>query len=226
MRGRLLGAVAASAALLFLTGCGDQLRSSLVGQVGTRLVPALAGSGPSAEEAAAQAAAMGFGPDAIAANPENYMLFQVGGLGIAGLGRVMSEHDNLRTWLGDSGYSVTIENGLVVATRGFGRDLMAADVASVRTAIDDGGGEAVRLHDYLDSRDQIVQERYACVIVPVGPQPVDLGLRQVEADTYVETCRGARVQFENMYFIGESGAIIASRQFVSDVVGYLNYNII
>lgn len=225
MRGRL-GVVAASVALLFLTGCGDQLRSSLVGQVGTRLVPALAGSGPSAEEAAAQAAAMGFGPDAIAANPENYMLFQVGGLGIAGLGRVVSEHDNLRTWLGDSGYSVSIENGLVVATRGFGKDLMAADVASVRAAIDAGGGEAVRLHDYLDSRDQIVQERYACVIASAGPQPVDLGLRQVEAEAFAETCRSTRVQFENMYFIGESGGIIASRQFVSDVVGYLSNNIL
>ena len=168
MRGRP-GVVAANVALLFLASCGDQLRSSLVGQVGTRLVPALAGSGPSAEEAAAQAAAMGFGPDAIAANPENYMLFQVGGLGIAGLGRVVSEHDNLRTWLGDSGYSVSIENGLVVATRGFGKDLMAADVASVRAAIDAGGGEAIwrAIHP--------AQHALSIARVPGNPLPLQPG---------------------------------------------------
>lgn len=225
MSGRMtLGA--ATVALLLLPGCADQLRSSLVGQVGARFVPALAGEGGSPEEAAAQAAALGFGPDAVAANPESYMLFQVPGLGIAGLGRVLSGHDNLQTWIGDAGYSVSIDNGLVVATRGFGKDLMAADSVSVRDAIDAGGGTSVRLHDYLDSRDRIVQERYDCVVTAVGPQEVDLGLRQVTADAFVESCRGARVQFENMFFVNESGAIIASRQFVSDVVGYLSNNIL
>jgi len=152
------------------------------------------------------------------------MLVQVAGRNIAGLAREVNANGKVRTWIGETGYSVTLDDGLLAATRGLGDDLIAANTAGVRAALRAGGGSTERQHDYLDARDQIRTETYQCVIAPGAPEEVDLGIRKVLLDQFVETCGNDRIQFENLYFVDNSGTIIAARQFVSQTVAYLRNN--
>lgn len=197
--------------LFALAGCGNQTEPGLASQLGGRFIPALAVEAESAVEPGAP-------------SPETAMLFQVSGLGIVGLGQLVEASGGRRTYLGETGYSVTFEGDVMVATRGFGKDLMAADVSQVRAAIAQRSGTARRVHEYLDARDQIVRQIYECTFELKGTEEVDLGLRQVETRILSETCQNPRIVFENVYYIDSNGTVIASRQFVSDVIAYLRNN--
>lgn len=198
--------------LLFLGACGNQTEPGLVSQIGGRFIPALANETESAVQPGGEP------------SPETSMLFQIAGLGIVGLGQLIEESGGRSTYLGETGYSVTFEGDVMVATRGFGKDLMAADVSQVRAAIAQRGGTARRVHEYLDSLDQIVTQSYECTFELKGTEEVDLGLRQVEARVLSESCSNPRIVFENVYYLDSDGQVIASRQFVSDVIAYLRNN--
>ena len=197
--------------LALAAGCGNQTEPGLASQIGGRFVPALAVETESAVQPGAP-------------SPETSMLFQVAGLGIVGLGQLVESSEGRSTYLGETGYSVTFEGDVMVATRGFGKDLMAADVSEVQTAIAQRGGTARRVHEYLDAREQIVRQSYDCTFELKGTEEVDLGLRQVDARVLSESCQNRRIAFENVYYIDSSGTVIASRQFVSDVIAYLRNN--
>lgn len=201
----------AALGLLVMVGCGNQIEPGLASQLGGRFIPALAVDTGSAVEAGAP-------------SPETSMLFQVSGLGIVSLGQIVEQSGDRTTYLGDTGYSVTFEGDVMVATRGFGKDLMAADVREVRAALARRSGTATRVHEYLDAQDQIVRQIYECTFELKGSEEVDLGLRKVEARILSETCQNPRIVFENVYYIDSDGTVIASRQFVSDVIAYLRNN--
>ena len=208
---RHLWTLLATTVALGLGGCGNQTEPGLASQLGGRLVPALADAPGTAIEAGIP-------------NPETAMLFQVSGLGIVSLGQRVADAGGRATYVGDTGFSVTFDGDVMVATRGFGKDLMAANVAEVRAALAQGTGTAQRVHEYLDARDQIVTESYQCTFEVKGSEEVDLGLRQVQATVISETCSNPRIVFENVYYRDATGAIIATRQFVSDIVAYLRNN--
>jgi len=196
---------------LGLSGCGNQSEPGLASQLGGRFVPALADTPDAAIEASAP-------------TPETSMLFQVQGLGLVGLGTIAAQEGNRVTYLGDTGFSVTFVGPLMVATRGFGKDLMAAEAPGITAAIAARSGTITRRHEYLDSRDQSFVLTFECTFESKGTEEVDLGLRQVEARVIAENCRNERLIFENVYYEDSSGQIIASRQFISDVVAYLRNN--
>lgn len=203
--------ICAIVGLVAVAGCSNQTEPGLASQIGGRFIPALAADTESAVQPGAP-------------SPETSMLFQVPGMGIVGLGQIVEQSGGRTTYLGETGYSVTFEGDVMVATRGFGKDLMAADVSQVQAAIARRGGTARRVHDYLDSRDQIVTETYDCTFELKQTEEIDLGLRKVETRVLSESCRNSRIAFENVYYIDSNGEVVASRQFVSDVIAYLRNN--
>lgn len=205
--------VAAGLAFAVMTGC-----SAISGAVG------MAGNLVSGPEAPGIADGLGFGPDDVVADPDAFMLVQVAARGITGVAREVNANGAVRTWIGETGYSVTLDDGILVATRGLGDDLIAANTAGVRAALRQGGGATERQHDYIDARNRITTETYECVVAGVGPEEVDLGIRKVMLLLLTETCGNDRIQFENRYFVDDAGTIIAARQFVSQTVAYLRNN--
>ena len=129
-----------------------------------------------------------------------------------------------RTFSSPYGFDAAFDGGLLVGTRGLPDDLMGAAVGEVARALRAGGGRAVRLHDTLDSLDQVVQTRFECEIVRGEIESVELGARTASARKFTETCSNPRLVFENLYWLGEGGEIVASRQFVSQTVAYLRFS--
>ncbi|SMY08329.1 hypothetical protein LOM8899_02480 [Flavimaricola marinus] len=203
----------AAMALMAMTGCSAI--SGAAGMVGNVV------GGPAAPS---MADSLGFGPDDVVADPDAFILVQVSGRDIAGLAREVNANGDVRTWIGESGYSITLDDGLLVATRGLGDDLIAANTAGVRAALRNGGGTTERQHDYIDALDQIRTETYDCAVVRVGPEEVDLGVRKETLLLMTETCQNQWIRFENRYFVDNTGTIIAARQFVSQTVAYLRNN--
>ncbi|MCF6444751.1 YjbF family lipoprotein [Nereida sp. MMG025] len=126
------------------------------------------------------------------------------------------------TWLSVDGVTVTFQQGFLVATRGYGEDLMAADLDAVRSAVMRGSGQNIlRVHDYLDGGDDIERRSFICNIRTLGRSSVTILQEVVPVRQVSETCQNPDIQFQNRYDFASDGRLVASKQWISPSVGYM-----
>jgi hypothetical protein len=112
------------------------------------------------------------------------------------------ENAGVRTYFAPDGISFSLRQGVLIASRGLGTDLMRADVSQVLPRVQAGEGFAVRVHHYLDGENQTVERRFTCSYTTQGAE-------------VVESCSGGETSFENRYFLNDNGEIAVSIQWVS-----------
>ncbi|MEL6681258.1 MAG: YjbF family lipoprotein [Pseudomonadota bacterium] len=123
----------------------------------------------------------------------------------------VGQNGDVETFTTPDGVSFSFRNGMLVATRGLGADLMTADTGASLRAIRAGqGAGVVRIHRYLDGEDQIIVRSFVCTI------------RRDQNTMLRESCQSPSFAFENTYQIGPQGGIVGSRQWVSPERGYLS----
>ena len=92
-------------------------------------------------------------------------------------------------WLAPDGSGFTFEDGLLVATRGVGEDLMSSDLSQLRALLRAGrDGTAERFHSTLDGEGRVVLKSYVCEVT----------FSEVTAR---EDCAGLDETFVNIYRI-------------------------
>jgi len=126
------------------------------------------------------------------------------------------------TWLSVDGLSLTLDGGLLVATRGFGDDLMGADVAAALRSLN-GGGNHMRTLEFLDGLDQIERQVFECSTVATGLETITIVERSYATTVLEENCVGENATFKNTYWRDANGVIWQARQWISPLVGYLGY---
>lgn len=204
--------------LALLAACNSSGETNPVIGLAARFIPAV-GNIPGVDVAQPEAA--GFTSSDIAANPGGFVLMHVAFLGDPVLARRIADNGGNETWLAQNGFSASYVDGILVATRGLGEDILASNATGIRAAIRAGGGTGQRVRDRIDDLNQIQQDSFECTITAGENESINLGLRQVETQKYAEVCRGTRLQFENSYWVDDSGEIVTSLQFVAQEVGYL-----
>lgn len=210
--------IATAAALVALAGCGDRASPEL-GAALARLGEALT---PSAETLPLSATLT---PDVAAAIDGPLLFARVPESGAeAGL-TLLRENGDERIWVTQDGRTLTFRAGVLVATRGLGRDLMSADLGEVRAALDGGAARATRVHRYLDGEGHEVIRAYVC----------DYARRDGTAETLFgsspatridETCHGLHQDFANVYWIDRAGQMRAARHWVGPEVGPLETQLV
>lgn len=157
--------------------------------------------------------------EAADANPGAFLLLSRGG-SLASM-VVAGTNGSKVTWMSADQVSVTLENGLLVATRGFVQDLMATDNSQVITALVASGGSAVREVEYLNGLDQITPVIFQCNITSGGYETVETLGVSVRAERFNEACTSDTFTFTNSYWISDEGGIVKSNQLVSPGVGFV-----
>lgn len=204
---------------LVLASCGPLNEGSaargFLGVVQSRVAGLTGGAAPQAAAAPVLTRAQAD------ANPGAFMLVTAyGGASVASL--VVAGTNGPRvTWISADQVSVTLENGIIVATRGFPEDLMAARVPGLRQAIANGAGQVTRVHETLDDDDQISQQVLQCSIASAGSETVEILGKSTPARKVDETCRSENVVFTNTYWLNSGGAIIRSNQVVAPRTGFV-----
>ena len=117
-------------------------------------------------------------------------------------------------WSSADGAQVALRNGVVISTRGFGMDLMSADVPLVAELVDDVPGH-LRNNTYLDGLDTSVRRDYSCVVTPVSERKPPETKYQL-----LETCQSDAGLIKNEYWIDEENTVVKSKQWISSGVGY------
>jgi len=206
----------AVAALTGLSACGEGSQDSL----GFRLYDALFGG----DDGAIPMETPGFTAQLIADNPQNFMIVDLPSIGLNQPARIIAQNGEEETWQAQGGPTFAFDRGVLVATRGLIDDLLVFSSAGVREAIAAGGGTITRTLESLDSLDQLSTLTLTCTITFDGSEAVNLGLREVTLRKYSEKCESQALVFENAYWLDGSGAILASRQFISAKLTYLRSN--
>lgn len=205
--------ILAAAALTGLVACGEQGEGDLLSQTARLLI------GVGTETVARPQTNVT--EDELRANPGKYLRVNIRDLGAWDTLVVAGSNGARTTWIGASGISVTVENGVVVATRGLPRDLMGADASDTARALQSGGGTYIRQHDFLTDQDQILSFALECTVEVKGAEMVNRLGQGIPAVRFEELCRSDGLTLTNVYWMDGSRKIIRSLQAVSPDAGYL-----
>ena len=127
-----------------------------------------------------------------------------------------------QTWLGVDGSTVTLDNGILKATRGMGDDLMGSEISLEInwSVLEDVSYERRMAYLRLDNKTLISE--FSCTLTDMNRMET---INLFDADFRVkhvrETCRGLTGSFVNDYYIDTEGLVRNSRQYQGDKIGYM-----
>lgn len=105
--------------------------------------------------------------------------------------------------------SLSFRDGVLVATRGLGFDLMFAEVSESIRAFTSKNGTTMRTHETLRGDNTLMTRFYQCAV-------------QTSEDGKVEeNCSDGEIDFQNVYTFGRDGELKSSKQWVSRERGYI-----
>lgn len=125
---------------------------------------------------------------------------------------------SVQTWASMFYETVSLRQGMVVATRGFANDIMSAE-APTESQVARGVGQVQRRFFYLDGADQTVSAQYDCTLVAGGPQQITVLGKAYATRTVTEHCTGASGQFFNTYWFDQRQILRQSQQWVAPKTG-------
>lgn len=138
---------------------------------------------------------------------------------VAFLGRI-GEGRGVITWASVDGLSISLRDGVVIATRGMGADLMSSDTPAAAALARDNATR--RRHYYLFGGDSEQVRAFECILRDTGPERITVVELVYDTRHRVETCtEPGGLTFENHYWFDNRAIIRQSRQWISPTVGFL-----
>lgn len=107
--------------------------------------------------------------------------------------------NGVETWASASDQSVSFRDGIMIATRGFGPDLMRAEGPSL-ARIAQASGTTTRSMVWLDGSDAAQRFDFTCELSNAGPETITVVGRQHSTRHVLETCTGKHGGFTNEYW--------------------------
>lgn len=111
----------------------------------------------------------------------------------------VTQNQGITTWVSNERINLSTRDGVILSTRGFGSDLMAATVPTA-AQIGRGSGSHDRLHVYLDGGDQTQKFTYTCTVATIGPQTITVLGLAYPTRHITETCVGKTGTATNHYW--------------------------
>lgn len=127
----------------------------------------------------------------------------------------------ITVWRTEDNVTVTVRNGVVIATRGLGGDLLSSEVrVSGEAPGPSSGGERIQMIRGLDNKQQRLV--LSCDLVDLGPDPVRIVELTHPTRHLRERCAGAGGEIVNDYWVESgNGMIWQSRQWAGPQIGYM-----
>ena len=138
----------------------------------------------------------------------------------------IADNRGTTTFVTPDSITVSLNGGLVVATRGLAGDLISSDSAAAIAAIGrKPGARYARAMSWLNGEDQTISLTYDCTLERGDSARVEIVERTYETRHWRETCKGGTGGFVNDYYFGQ-GVIWTSRQWLGPDAGYLNLTVL
>ena len=142
------------------------------------------------------------------------LLITVNSLSFVDLLTPAGMNSGVQTWSSARKVSVSLRDDILVATRGFGNDLMSATAPSV-ALISSGNGQFSRSYFELDGGDRMVRSDFSCQLSQSGNQTLTILGAIYTTRTVLESCDGPGNSFQNEYWFDQDDRLRQSTQHFS-----------
>lgn len=126
----------------------------------------------------------------------------------------------VETWSTIDDRTIAFRGGIMVATRGFGPDILQSDAPEI-ARIASGTGTFRRSYYFTDGADQTRRFEYLCTLADRGMTTVTVVERQHTVRHVTESCSGNGVDFVNDYWFEGGGFLRKSRQLLTPEWGHV-----
>ena len=134
----------------------------------------------------------------------------------------LATNGEVTTWRAPDDITFSFRNGVLVATRGLGQDMMTADMEATLNALRrPPAGLYQRFQGTLDGQSSIDYRAFQCRVTVRASEAVTIIERTVATTRTEETCISPGVEVTNIYWRGADGVMWKSRQWVGSDIGYL-----
>lgn len=135
------------------------------------------------------------------------------------------------TWQSPDAVSLALLGpGVLIATRGLGTDLHAADAAASATALARGTPQRVRrVHRHIGGDQRLADRVHDCTIALAGPETVQIGTTARRTQRFEERCEDGPggPGFVNIYWRDPSRPVIwQSQQWVDPEIGHIRLQLL
>lgn len=128
-----------------------------------------------------------------------------------------------QTWLGADGATITMNGGVLMASRGLGDDLMgSSSLMPPWSKIKNKKQIYSREINHITGNNKILKRSLSCDIQKIGKKEV-LKIWDVnfKVSVFEEYCRNSGLKFKNTYYIDTKGIMRRSLQYHSNSIGYI-----
>ena len=127
------------------------------------------------------------------------------------------------TWRSEDNVALTLRNGVLIAMRGIGGDLISSDVSQAPSKIGPVGGGERRMF-FLARDNQSIPIIFACEVETLGTVKITIVERTHRTRHVRERCEGQQGQIVNDYWIDSHDQLAwQSRQWAGPDVGYVRF---
>ena len=135
---------------------------------------------------------------------------------------LIGTNGDVTTWETPDDVTVSFRDGVVVATRGLGQDMMMADMSATLAALlAPPAGLYRRFQGTLDGQSEIEYLAFQCRVTARTLETITIIEEQHTTTRTTETCVSPGVEVTNIYWRGSDGVMWKSRQWIGDYIGYL-----
>lgn len=127
-----------------------------------------------------------------------------------------------QTWLGADGATVTLEKGVLIASRGMGDDLMGAKTSRPPWSSIDVLTIYHKKFSYLSGNNLSYTLNFSCKIKTFSEkETIKIWGTAFIVKKYEETCHNQKKTIKNTFFIDKEGIVRRSHQYHSQTLGYI-----
>lgn len=136
-----------------------------------------------------------------------------------------AQNGPVRTWTNGANQTMSTKGGMIVATRGYGDDLMANDSPEIIALVQSKrNGTQNREMYFNDGSDTNIRYVIPCTVARAGTENVQTINGPVSTTKMTESCVSGAFEVENTFWVNGSGTTLQSRQWVSGGIGYVVFS--
>ncbi len=128
-----------------------------------------------------------------------------------------------QTWLGADGATITMDRGILKASRGMGDDLMGSSLSIPPwSKIDNSVATYVRKLSHMAGNNKIMERSFECKIKKIDRrEEIKIWDIEFSVTKFEENCNNNQFGIKNIYYVDDRGIVRRSSQYHSETIGYI-----
>ena len=139
----------------------------------------------------------------------------------------LGNNEERLTWVSSDGISLSYDDGVLIATRGYSQDLLSLRYKKPKKIFSSSYLEYDKTHRYLNGENRYNEIHFKCTGKKMALRSIEIVEYTLMVDRYVETCVSAKHKYINEYdLLSGTTVVMKSKQWISPINRYfLTYNL-